>query len=205
MSQEVVNLVLGLAVIVMVLVLGLAFIRFGRGTLEAVLSVFGVSLQLKITNEKKEEAGRHLEEAMQQKGETEGLGDARAPLDEISRLTIRNILWVDDRPNSNTNESYMLEGLGVKIAHFRDTDSALEQLERRRYDLVITDMTREGDDDAGFKLIDEMRLRGQKQPVVIYAAYSGYDRPERSRERGVEFTTRPDRLLQAVLKAGRPS
>jgi DNA-binding NtrC family response regulator len=78
------------------------------------------------------------------------------------------ILWVDNSPRHNQNEMDALRALGITIHVATSTEDALSVLRHQQYDLVISDMGRPGDADAGFSLALKIRERGLTVPVVIY-------------------------------------
>lgn len=60
-----------------------------------------------------------------------------------------SVLWVDDRPMNNTYERQALEALGIQFTISKSTDDALERLQRKHYDVIISDMARPPDQQAG--------------------------------------------------------
>jgi len=110
------------------------------------------------------------------------------------------VLWVDDNPNNNTNEVLFLQGLGVNTTKSTTTADAITKMARgRRFDLVISDMVRAGDAQAGLALRDNMRAAATQIPLVIYCGTDqrGQDRPADL----FGITNRPDELLHLVFDA----
>ncbi len=66
------------------------------------------------------------------------------------------VLWVDDRPAFTTYERQALAALGIQFTLSRSTEDALERLEQKRYDVIITDMSRPPDKYAGYALLEKM-------------------------------------------------
>jgi pentatricopeptide repeat protein len=113
------------------------------------------------------------------------------------------ILWVDDTPSQNRFERTALENMGMVVDLCTSTAPALEQLRNRGpYDVVISNMAREGDVRAGYTLLEQMRHRGDRTPFVVY---SESDLPEHFDEavrRGaVGSTPHPQELVDMVLHA----
>ncbi|GAB4376511.1 MAG: response regulator [Calditrichia bacterium] len=109
------------------------------------------------------------------------------------------ILWVDDFPENNVNECRMFRSLGVSIDQVLSTREALEVLKQKRYDVVLSDMSRGKEAAAGLKFIKAFREFDQSTPVIFYV---GTFLPEK----GVPpyafgITKRPDELLHLVLDA----
>ncbi len=126
----------------------------------------------------------------------------------ITSQTSRNldkasILWVDDMPSNNTYERNALEALGIKFTICTSTEDALEQLRHRKYNVVISDMGRPLDKQAGYTLLEAMKKMNYGVPFIIYA--SGGNKPENIAEalkRGAfGSTSGPQRLFELVIKA----
>ena len=52
------------------------------------------------------------------------------------------VLWVDDRHDNNVNERSAFEAMGVTFSLASSTDEALEQISKRRFAAIISDMGR---------------------------------------------------------------
>jgi CheY-like chemotaxis protein len=109
------------------------------------------------------------------------------------------ILWVDDQPENNANERRMFESLRIFVDEALSTDQALSRLERAAYDAVISDMSRNGDDQAGLRLLSEMRRREIDLPVIFYVGQIDSSRGTPPGAFGI--TVRPDELLHYTLDA----
>jgi len=110
-----------------------------------------------------------------------------------------SILWIDDNPENNLNEWRMFLQLNVKIALAKSTEQALEMLHQKKYDVVISDMARHNEEDAGTKFLNKFRKVDETIPVIFYIGT--YDP-----KMGVPFgafgiTNRPDELLHLTLDA----
>ena len=112
------------------------------------------------------------------------------------------VLWVDDRPSNNRYERQALEALGVRVAIATSTEEALEQVERQAFDLIISDMGRPPDARAGYTLLDELRRRGNRIPLVIYAGSRARKHVEEARAHGaLGATNSAHDLLVIVTRA----
>ena len=80
------------------------------------------------------------------------------------------ILWVDDIPGDNRYLSEMFRELDMKVDQVTSTTEALSLLDRTSYDLVISDVHRDNDGQAGMKMLQNFRDRGIDLPVLIHAA-----------------------------------
>ncbi len=109
------------------------------------------------------------------------------------------ILWVDDVPKNNRNELKMFKQLNVKIKFVKTTEEALNLLEKRKFDVVLSDIARDDDKKAGLKFLKLFREKDEATPVIFYV---GDLFPEKGiPPRAFGITNRPDELLHLVLDA----
>lgn len=110
-----------------------------------------------------------------------------------------HILWIDDVPENNNNEKKMFDQLKVNIEFTKTTDYALELLQKRHYDIILSDMARVNEADAGLKFLKQFRKVDSSTPVIFYI---GVFDPNRGVPGGAfGITNRPDELLHLVLDA----
>ncbi len=118
------------------------------------------------------------------------------------RMEEASILWVDDRPANNTYERQALEALGVQITISKSTEDALDRLQRKSYDVILSDMSRPPDPQAGYTLLGKLKEMQITTPYIIYA---GSRRPEhvaKAKAMGAFGTTNdPQELLELVIQA----
>jgi CheY-like chemotaxis protein len=113
-------------------------------------------------------------------------------------------LWVDDRPDNNLNERQLMGNLlGIQFDLSPSTEDAMSKIKQHPdiYQVIITDMSRPGDPQAGYTLLERLKGAGSKIPVVIYrGAYRPEDDIE-ARNRGAEgITNRPQKLVEMVTR-----
>jgi hypothetical protein len=110
--------------------------------------------------------------------------------------TGKRILWVDDHPGNNRVLGDMFERLlGVDITYSPSTDEAMRSLlADTGFTMVISDMARDDDPEAGAHLIRLMKAEHVHRPTVIYC---GVERPVPPGAFGL--TNRPDELLHLVI------
>ena len=116
-------------------------------------------------------------------------------------LANASVLWVDDCPDNNLYERMALEALGISFVISISTDDAVARLRSGRYDLIISDMGRPPDSQAGYTLLsrvrDELKL---KTPFLIYAGSSDPAHDAEARRRGASGSTgNPRDLFQRVV------
>lgn len=115
------------------------------------------------------------------------------------RLQHSHVLWVDDVPDNNRFERQALEALGVWVEISTSTADALTRTQETSYDLIISDMTREPDPQAGYTLLGKLRERGDQTPFVIYAGSSSPQLTAAARARGaIDYLNDPAALVRLV-------
>jgi CheY-like chemotaxis protein len=120
----------------------------------------------------------------------------------IRRARNSKILWVDDRPNNNVHERQALEALGVTFVLATSTEEALDAIKRQSFDVIISDMGRPPDSQAGYTLLDRLRGNGDRTPFIIYAGSRAPEHRAEARRRGaIGCTNRPDELFEMTLSA----
>jgi len=109
--------------------------------------------------------------------------------DTMNNLTGKAVLWVDDIPTNNELAVRALRKFGLDVEQVASTDAAMAAFARRKFDLVISDMGRGSDMQAGYRLLGLLRDGGSKVPFFIFA---GSDKPEFRQEaaaRGAQLST----------------
>ena len=120
----------------------------------------------------------------------------------IRRLAEASVLWVDDNPSSNLYERKALEALGIRLTLSTSTDDALEKLRAYKYDVIISDMGRPPDKQAGYTLLEEKQKVGDTTPFIIYAGSNAPEHKAEARQKGAfGSTNNPQELFQLVLGA----
>jgi CheY-like chemotaxis protein len=182
-----------IAVVVLVVLLALIF----RRTIEEVLlpRVSGVKvLGLEVSFAKEE-----LDKAATSRGLSKGTGDQKAALERAREaaplLRGAEVLWVDDDPSRNRPERRMLQAFGVMIDTVTTNADALEMLKAHHYDVVITDIDREGDPDDGIALANRIGPSELAKPLIFYVT----DLKPGTPAYAFAITDRPDHLLHYVI------
>lgn len=94
----------------------------------------------------------------------------------------RSVLIVDDNVDLADNLREILEDEGVSCDVAESGDAALEMMNRRTYDLVLTDLRMDGTDGMG--VLREVSQRWPRTPVIIMTAYARDGTVERARREG---------------------
>jgi len=115
------------------------------------------------------------------------------------------VLWVDDRPANNEAERKLLRTHGIVFDCVVSTAEAIEQLVNESYDLVITDLGRQGSSDrsssAGAAFLDQPVIRDGGPPVIVYAgAWAVAQRAELVRRGALDVMANRGALIATVLE-----
>jgi CheY-like chemotaxis protein len=201
-----------LGVVVWPAVVVFALVRFGSGIREFIATMGEFSLKaagLDVSAKRKQvEAAAALGAAIQERTPSDATAsDARiaakiATPQMIRRAERATVLWVDDRPRNNSYERQALEAVGITFVLATSTDEALKELRRRFFNVIISDMGRPPDAQAGYTLLDRLRAEGNQTPFIIYAGSRALEHVAESRRHGADgCTNRPDELFEMVLSA----
>jgi CheY-like chemotaxis protein len=114
------------------------------------------------------------------------------------------VLWVDDRPANNEFERKLLRPHGIVFDSVVSTAEAIEQLVNETYDLVITDLGRQGSSDrsasAGAAFLDQPVIRDGGPPVIVYAGnWALAQRADLVRRGAIDVMANREALIESVL------
>jgi CheY-like chemotaxis protein len=108
-------------------------------------------------------------------------------------------LLVNDFPDEMEHVVSILEGLGVSVTTVTSTDEALGALERRDFDVVISDMKRGDNEAEGVRFLELSIDRGLGRPTILTV---GRYEPERGTPAfAFGITNRVDELLNLLFDA----
>lgn len=125
--------------------------------------------------------------------------------DQISRRAARlgpllagaRILLVNDIPSEMSHVVDLMEGLLLQVDVVRSSDEALSQLAAEPYQVVISDMARDGVDDEGIHFLARMRAAHLNCPTIFTV---GRYQPERGTPaHAFGITNRVDELLNLTF------
>ncbi|WP_051812312.1 response regulator [Kitasatospora sp. MBT63] len=107
------------------------------------------------------------------------------------------LLWVDDRPENNTALIELFRSVGMKVDTALSTSAAPTHLHRGPYDIILTDIGRAGDQQAGITMLRDLDQHGVDTPVVLYTL--GFDDARAIPRRVFAVTEVPDELVHYVI------
>ena len=126
------------------------------------------------------------------------------PPAEETKFSGTRLLWVDDHPDNNIYERQALTELGATIVTANDTDQAMVHLTnvQTRFDVVISDFERVGDNQAGYTLLARIRKLADPIQVVLYSGSSTRAFVAEATKRGAfGETNEPKELISLVIRA----
>lgn len=138
--------------------------------------------------------------------------DQKAALDRVDAAarTLQDVggrarlLWVDDHPSTNLHEATALEAVGIDVELSPSTEDALERVQRNRYDVIVSDMERLQQPQAGYDLLQKLRSAGVHTPFIVYARTGRPEHFDEAVRHGAEgWADTPAQLMQMVLAAVR--
>lgn len=91
-------------------------------------------------------------------------------LRKVSENKKNRILWVDDYPSNNETIINLFEDRGIQFDIAITTRQGIDLFKRESYDLVITDMRRGNESDAGISLIKELKQLNCQVPIVVFTS-----------------------------------
>ena len=111
------------------------------------------------------------------------------------------VLWVDDYPANNKAVMDIYRRQGIKFDLALDTPEALDYLSKNSYDLIISDLGRGSEPDAGIKMIYDIKMKYSiTPPIIIYGSDKGIERYGYIAKRdGASFVTASARDLVLTM------
>jgi CheY-like chemotaxis protein len=135
-------------------------------------------------------------------------GDAPVPVprQEASAteraLAGKHILWIDDAPEGLLHWQGLLEARGAQVRLVRTAEELQARLADDSPDLLISDITRFGDQQAGFTTLQALRRDDTYTgPAIFYTGRVTPVRQRRAQELGASVTADPGALLVLAAEA----
>ncbi|MFA1549609.1 response regulator [Actinomadura chokoriensis] len=148
-----------------------------------------------------EHAGELLDEAAKEKSISLTASDRHGVMRRLEHaakiLEGGKILWVDDHPRGNLSLISLFRTSGMEVDTVKSSKDALEKLRVMSYDILLTDLQRGSDSNAGNFLLQELVRLDLKVPAVVYSRTSrivqGVD------PRAFAVTASPDEVVHYVI------
>ena len=105
------------------------------------------------------------------------------------------ILILDDEPIVGDRLKPALEKCGYTVETLTDSQKAIDQLARKRYDVLITDLKMSG--PSGLDVLRFVKEQSPGTHVIIVTGYATADQAKESMKSGaVDFIAKPFRISQ---------
>jgi CheY-like chemotaxis protein len=112
------------------------------------------------------------------------------------------LLWVDDKPENNTQLVQWFEEQGMRVDLALDTAEGLARLEGGDYTAIITDMGRPSGRRAGYELLREVVRRPDHPPVIIHSTSKSLNHHRRAVDHGaLGSSANVDQIAEWVRQA----
>lgn len=102
------------------------------------------------------------------------------PKDNIATSSNGNkqnrVLWVDDYPINNELVMRLFEDKQISFDIAISTKQGIDLYKKKAYDVIITDMGRGNQSDAGIDLIRELKALKCEVPIIVYASRNAIHR-----------------------------
>lgn len=131
-------------------------------------------------------------------------------IENAARLPIArtHVLWVDDDPKRNIYEKIALRKFGLCFTWAKDTATAMDLIRAnpKKFSLVISDFRRDGDKQAGYPLLDQIKVEAPKLPFIFYVGrFTPEQRNDAIARGAVEETNDPMFLFTNAIASVNPS
>ena len=111
----------------------------------------------------------------------------------------RRVLWVDDKPSNNFYERLALAQIGLSVDVATSSEEGIQSAKHVCPNVIVSDMERDGQQDAGIEFLESARSQGISTPIIFYI---GHVYEARGVPRGAfGITDRPDQVLHLILDA----
>ncbi len=114
-----------------------------------------------------------------------------------------SIMVVDDEPIVGKRLKHLLKKAGYDVETFIDGATALEELERKHFDIIITDLKMEHID--GMKILEIAKKENLDTKVIIITGFGRMETASQAFDRGAfDFIIKPfkfEELKQVIEKA----
>ena len=113
------------------------------------------------------------------------------------------VLLLDDEPIVGKRLKPALEKIGCSVEVFENPHSALERIDEKSFDIVVSDISM--DDIDGIQVLDHVMKKSQHTKVILITGYAMMSLAREAMEKGAfDFIARPfqpDDLRAVIAKA----
>jgi CheY-like chemotaxis protein len=123
----------------------------------------------------------------------------------LDRLSGLRVLWIDDDPRGNAGLAGELTEHGAQVVTATDRSEAIKEFARWRPDVVLSDITRHSDSNAGLDDLEFFRHQHLHDgPVIFYTGSISAARRQRAEDLDASITTETFEVLRLLTALPRP-
>lgn len=121
------------------------------------------------------------------------------------RLPLGRVLWVDDYPLGNQRERLALATIGIFTDAYTNNKDGLDALKREIYDVIVSDIGREAENQTGWDLLSSVRNDKLEIPFIFYTSIITKDVESKAKQLGAYSVEQiPSELIASIIKTLRP-
>jgi hypothetical protein len=109
------------------------------------------------------------------------------------------LLWIDNKPEGNAGEIKLLRRLGMTVDTAVTSEEARHMLSRFHYDVIISDLDREGRVDEGQTFLASLIDTRLFRYTIFYVTHVDEEKPIPTG--AFNITNQPDKLLHLIMDA----
>ncbi|OGL47075.1 MAG: histidine kinase [Candidatus Schekmanbacteria bacterium RBG_16_38_10] len=119
-------------------------------------------------------------------------------------MTVKlRLMVIDDEPIVGKRLKQLLEKTGYIVEAFTESSTAVEELEKTHFDIIVTDLKMDGID--GMKILEIARKKNPDTKVIIITGFSKMETAAEAFNKGAfDFIVKPfkiEELKQVIQKA----
>ncbi|MGW5736517.1 MULTISPECIES: response regulator [Streptomyces] len=107
------------------------------------------------------------------------------------------LLWIDDHPEHNGALISIFRSMDMIVDTARSTDEGLVALRHGSYDIILSDIDRDGDPQAGISMLRALESQNVDLPVVVHS--QNFDRELGVDRRIFAATNNPVQVVHYVI------
>lgn len=118
---------------------------------------------------------------------------------ENIKSTYSRVLWVDDNPSNNAYLTGLFKDKNVVFDNALTTEQGISFFKKNAYDIIITDMRRGTQSQAGLELLRQLNDLKCETPVVVFTGYVSRDVVKEAMSLGARSVTSSVADVAAIL------
>jgi DNA-binding NtrC family response regulator len=121
---------------------------------------------------------------------------SKRPKKEVSMKKNISVMVLDDEPIVGERLQPVLEKAGYEVEVFTDSQKALNRLEDKNFQVLVTDLKMSG--PSGLDILKFLKDRALDTKAIVITGYATIERAREAQILDAEFVTKPFKLEQIV-------